>query len=188
MERIASCQAGGLCVCESAIVGTQKLLSEQCAQPLRLADAQTPDGTPPCVWFRNDSYFRHERRWRGAGVAVPVFSLRTEQSVGCGEFLDLIQLGDFCHQAGAKGESLLGVFKNRGPIAGSRAHRAHRAHPVGRTPKCAGFCLVQLLPVNDTRVLGDWRDSYPYSSLCVFALHPIYLCLEAIGATKGGVG
>lgn len=69
------------------------------------------------------------------------------------------------------------------------AHMTHtQAHTVGHTPKCAGFCLVQLLPVNDTRVLGDWRDSYPYSSLCVFALHPIYLSLEAIGAAESGGG
>lgn len=36
--------------------------------------------------------------WRGAGVAVPVFSLRTHDSVGCGEFLDLLKLVDFCHK------------------------------------------------------------------------------------------
>lgn len=32
---------------------------------------------------------------------------------------------------------------------------------------CTGFRLIQLLPVNDTCVRKDWRDSYPYSSLCV---------------------
>lgn len=51
------------------------------------------------------------------------------------------------------------------------------------------MCLIQLLPVNDTCVRGDWRDSYPYSSLCVFALHPIYLCLPALpGAWAGETG
>lgn len=44
----------------------------------------------------------------------------------------------------------------------------------------AGLSVVQLLPVNDTSVKGDWRDSYPYSSLCVFALHPLYLCLDRL--------
>ena len=29
-----------------------------------------------------------------------------------------------------------------------------------------------MLPVNDTSVNGTWWDSYPYSSLSVFALHP----------------
>jgi 4-alpha-glucanotransferase len=33
--------------------------------------------------------------WRGAGTAVPVFSIRSQESIGCGEFLDLIKLVDF---------------------------------------------------------------------------------------------
>lgn len=37
---------------------------------------------------------RRDRFWRGAGVAIPVFSLRTQQSVGAGEFLDLLPLID----------------------------------------------------------------------------------------------
>ncbi len=32
--------------------------------------------------------------WRGAGVAIPVFSLRSERSFGSGEFLDLPLLAD----------------------------------------------------------------------------------------------
>ena len=39
---------------------------------------------------------------------------------------------------------------------------------------------AQVLPVNDTSVHGTWRDSYPYSSLSVFALHPLYLSLPAL--------
>lgn len=73
---------------------------------------------------------------------MPVFSLRTKDSTGCGEFLDLIKLVDFC---------------------------------------CvAGLHLIQVLPVNDTSVRKSWRDSYPYSTLSVFALHPMYLHLEAL--------
>lgn len=36
-----------------------------------------------------------ERQWRSAGTAVPVFSLRSEQSFGVGEFLDLKLLVDW---------------------------------------------------------------------------------------------
>lgn len=43
------------------------------------------------IKVQNDGYFRREERWRGAGVAVPVFSLRTDESLGCGEFLDIIK-------------------------------------------------------------------------------------------------
>lgn len=54
-------------------------------------------------------------------------------------------------------------------------------------------CCPQVLPVSDTSVRGaepHWRDSYPYSSLCVFALHPLYLRLQALagGAQAAGAG
>jgi 4-alpha-glucanotransferase len=48
-------------------------------------------------------------RWRGAGVAVPVFSLRSENSFGIGEFLDLKPLADWAKTAGLKLIQLLPV-------------------------------------------------------------------------------
>lgn len=38
--------------------------------------------------------------WRGAGVAVPMFSLRSESSFGVGDFADLHLLADWCHKCG----------------------------------------------------------------------------------------
>jgi 4-alpha-glucanotransferase len=40
--------------------------------------------------------------WKGAGVAIPVFSLRSDNSFGVGEFADLKLLADWCKQAGIK--------------------------------------------------------------------------------------
>ena len=40
--------------------------------------------------------------WRGAGVAIPMFSLRSEKSFGVGEFLDLKPLADWGRQTGLK--------------------------------------------------------------------------------------
>lgn len=40
--------------------------------------------------------------FKGAGVAIPIFSLRTAQSFGCGEFADLKLLADWANQAGMK--------------------------------------------------------------------------------------
>ena len=39
-------------------------------------------------------------RWRGAGTAIPVFSLRSEQSFGVGEFADLKLLADWAARTG----------------------------------------------------------------------------------------
>ncbi|KAI4363958.1 hypothetical protein MLD38_020110 [Melastoma candidum] len=89
----------------------------------------------------SDGMFR-EMPWRGAGVAIPMFSVRSEEDLGVGEFLDLKLLVDWAVDS--------------------------------------GFHLVQLLPINDTSVHGMWWDSYPYSSLSVFALHPLYLRVQQL--------
>ncbi|XP_074306803.1 4-alpha-glucanotransferase DPE2 [Silene latifolia] len=91
--------------------------------------------------FLSDGMLR-EMPWRGSGMAIPMFSLRSEEDVGVGEFLDLKLLVDWA--------------------------------------VASGFHLVQLLPINDTSVNGMWWDSYPYSSLSVFALHPLYLRVQAL--------
>jgi 4-alpha-glucanotransferase len=81
--------------------------------------------------------------WKGAGVAIPVFSLRSEKSYGVGEFKDLKLLVDWAVETGLK--------------------------------------LVQILPINDTVANHDWKDSYPYAAISVFALHPVYLNLPEMG-------
>lgn len=92
----------------------------------------------------NDEYFNHPQGdWKGAGVALPVFSLKSNSSFGIGEFLDLVPMVDWAKKTGLK--------------------------------------LIQLLPVNDTIATHSWIDSYPYASISVFALHPIYANLKGLG-------
>jgi 4-alpha-glucanotransferase len=47
--------------------------------------------------------------WRGAGVAIPVFSLRSENSFGIGEFLDLKLLANWSKSVGLKVIQILPV-------------------------------------------------------------------------------
>ena len=100
------------------------------------------DQQTPLLILLNDGAFRTCNPWRGAGVAVPVFSLRSRRSMGVGDFADLRLLVDLAASSGLR--------------------------------------MVQLLPINDTCVHGTWWDSYPYSSLSVFALHPMYLRVEEL--------
>jgi 4-alpha-glucanotransferase len=79
---------------------------------------------------------------RFAGVAVPVFSLRSKKSFGTGEFSDMKLLIDWAVLTGLK--------------------------------------AIQILPVNDTTSTGRWADSYPYSSISAFALHPLYIDLAKV--------
>ena len=51
---------------------------------------------------RNDGYDMNVALPYHAGVAVPVFSLRSEDSCGIGEFLDLKKLADWCVATGLK--------------------------------------------------------------------------------------
>ena len=84
--------------------------------------------------------------WKGSGVAIPVFSLRTQNSFGVGEFADIKLLVDWANTAGLR--------------------------------------LIQLLPVNDTMSNFDWTDSYPYSAVSAFALHPLYINLAKVAGKE----
>ncbi len=84
--------------------------------------------------------------WHGAGLAVPVFSLRSKKSFGVGEFSDIKLMADWA--------------------------------------KKAKFRLLQILPVNDTSSTFSKSDSYPYSAISAFALHPIYINLDEVAGKK----
>lgn len=93
--------------------------------------------------LRLDDQFRYSNYiWRGVGVSLPVFSLRSSSGLGVGEFLDIKLLVDWCKRTDQK--------------------------------------LIQILPVNDTICTHTKVDSYPYGGTSVFALHPIYLRIQAV--------
>lgn len=47
-----------------------------------------------------------------------------------------------------------------------------------------GQKVLQLLPINDTTITHTWTDSYPYSCISVFAIHPQYADLHALPELK----
>ncbi len=98
----------------------------------------------------NDLSFRDRQRpWRGAGVAIPVFSIRSKDDFGVGDFMDIKLMVDWAAETGQQ--------------------------------------FLQLLPINDTTMTGTWTDSYPYNANSTFALHPMYLRLQAMGTLKDPV-
>ena len=88
----------------------------------------------------NIDYHYGWMNWKAGGVAIPVFSLRSNDSFGVGEFSDLKKMVDWAVNTGQK--------------------------------------IIQILPVNDTTISHTWTDSYPYSAISIYALHPIYLGLK----------
>lgn len=96
--------------------------------------------------IQEDDFRNGQAKWRGSGVAIPVFSLRTKEGFGIGEFADIENLVDWV--------------------------------------KILGMNMIQVLPVNDTIANKTWQDSYPYAAISVFALHPLFIRLEAIATFK----
>lgn len=52
------------------------------------------------IWSKDRNL--SEGDWKAAGVAAPVFSLKSKESFGIGEFLDLEYLADWCEKVGMK--------------------------------------------------------------------------------------
>ncbi|MCR5151803.1 MAG: 4-alpha-glucanotransferase [Prevotella sp.] len=80
--------------------------------------------------------------FRCAGTLVPVFSLRSKESFGVGDFGDLRKMID-----------LMVATHQR---------------------------VLQILPINDTTITHTWTDSYPYSCISIFAIHPQYVDLNQL--------
>ena len=41
--------------------------------------------------------------------------------------------------------------------------------------------IIQVLPMNDTTTTHTRNDSYPYSAISIYALHPMYISLLDLG-------
>ncbi|MDR1525589.1 MAG: 4-alpha-glucanotransferase [Tannerella sp.] len=50
--------------------------------------------------------------------------------------------------------------------------------------KKTGQHLIQVLPMNDTTCSHTWKDSYPYSAISIYALHPLYISIPMLGSLK----
>lgn len=90
-----------------------------------------------------------EERWRVAGVVVPLFSLRSANSQGVGDFGDLCSLVDWAEQT--------------------------------------GMHIIQLLPIYDTIQTHTDADSYPYNSISIYALHPMYVDIRQLPVIEDDV-
>ena len=47
--------------------------------------------------------------------------------------------------------------------------------------KKTGQHVIQVLPMNDTTRAHTWKDSYPYSAISIYALHPLYINIPMLG-------
>ncbi len=96
---------------------------------LDLLNEEITDG-----WIIHDGFIRLPNdTWRAAGLSIPVFSIRTKQSFGVGEFADLNLLADWGKQLGLRLIQVLPVndttayhnWKDSYPYAGISAFALH---------------------------------------------------------------
>ena len=149
--RAADLKEYGYVVMRDGVIQRMEWSSHSSALPSRspktIADKWIDCPYPGCPFVRRHQVEKFDRPgFRGAGVVVPVFSLRTSEDFGIGEFCDLKAVVDWA--------------------------------------AATGLCIIQLLPVTDTTRRGTWEDSYPYSPVSSFALHPLYLNLQKAGAVQ----
>jgi len=73
------------------------------------------------------------------------------------------------------------------PVFSLRSETSFGIGDFGDLKKCVDWLkltsqkILQLLPVNDTTQTHTWIDSYPYNAISIYALHPVYLNLNAMG-------
>ena len=77
--------------------------------PNRKLDGAPLDALVNSLIVCDEYYAQSGGNWKGAGVAVPVFSLRTEDSLGVGEFNDLKKMIDWAQKAGLRMVQILPV-------------------------------------------------------------------------------
>ena len=65
----------------------------------RVPPSASAEATEEIIYI-GDSIFHYSSRWKGAGVAFPVFSLRSNRSMGVGEFEDLLPVIDWAKKTG----------------------------------------------------------------------------------------
>ena len=76
------------------------------------------------------------------------------------------------------------------PVFSLRSKTSFGIGDFGDLKKCIDWLkltsqkMLQLLPINDTTQTHTWTDSYPYNTISIFALHPIYLNMNKMGELK----
>ena len=105
--------------------------------------------------FRTFALRDPQEQWRGAGVAIPVFSLRSEKSFGIGEFSDIPLMVDWAQKTGQCFLQLL-------PVNDTTMHRDwHESYPYNAI-SCfalnpAYIRLEEVGVLNDKEAMKEFR-------------------------------
>lgn len=98
---------------------------------------------------------RKQPQWKGAGVAIPVFSLRSETDWGIGEFFDLLEFSAWAKQTGQKIIQILPVNDTTSTFSNTdsypyRANSVNALHPLYLNMEAVGV-------LNDEKQMDQFR-------------------------------
>jgi len=108
--------------------------------------------------YVHDGFIRlSNNTWKGAGLSIPVFSIRTDKSFGVGEFADLPQLADWAKALGMRMIQILPVndttafhnWKDSYPYAGISAFALHPLY----------LSLSAVAGDEQTDLLAEWETT-----------------------------
>jgi len=128
----------------------------------------------PCFLaiFAHEVYFRHMRYGTistfQTGIAVPVFSLRSRNSVGIGEFLDLIPFGAFASKVGFDLIQLLPVNdtgEESSPYSARSAFALNPAYIRVQEVEGSGAFIAD---IQKAKALFDKSESIPFHEVIRF--------------------
>lgn len=80
------------------------------------------------------------------------------------------------------------------PVFSLRSQGSQGVGDFGDLKAMVDWCLrtrqraLQILPINDTTKCGEYTDSYPYSSISIYAFHPMYIDLRQLTPVKKARG
>lgn len=144
----------------------------------RISDFRLKIGTSSVL----NLIFKHNFHWKGAGVAIPVFSLRSAFDWGIGTYTDLNILADWASAIGLKFIQILPVndTTNKGTNADSYPYRAvsiYALHPILLDVKKIGTLndMYRQQMFENRGLLLNKKAEVSYSE--VFALKTAYLKL-----------
>ena len=76
------------------------------------------------------------------------------------------------------------------PVFSLRSEQSFGIGDIGDLKKLIDWAMItgqhviQVLPMNDTTRTHTWKDSYPYSAISIYALHPLYINIAMMGEIK----
>ncbi|MBF0541759.1 MAG: 4-alpha-glucanotransferase [Nitrospirae bacterium] len=113
------------------------------------------------------------------GVAIPVFSLRTEDNCGVGEFYDLIKLGQWCKKTGLDIIQILPVNDTGGDSSPYSAQSAFALNPLYmRLTEIEGMNEFSK-EIDNGRILYDPEVRLNYLEMYKFKVSILKKCFES---------